>query len=72
MKMFNSDKQTLEYQITDIDLWENDANLKVGDLNIYFQFNGNKIPTIEDALKWLSQEATKATQYALLLPLSKR
>lgn len=42
---------TIEYEITDIDYWEQDALLKIGDHVLYFQFNDNtRPPTIDDAL----------------------
>lgn len=45
----------LEYQITDIDYWEHDALLRVGDKTYYFQFDES--PTIEEALEFFKRDS---------------
>ena len=40
-----------EYTITDIDYYEKDAILKIGDLQAYFQFNEE--PTLYEAVLYL-------------------
>jgi len=52
--------QKLEYQIVDIDYWEKDAILKVGEKQYYFQFDNE--PTVLEALEFFSRESrfTKA------------
>jgi hypothetical protein len=52
----NQDSKTVEYSIENIDYWERDAILVVGDLRIYFQWDAKDHPTIEDALRFLSNE----------------
>lgn len=43
--------KTVNYDIVDIDYWENDAVLVVGDNRYYFQWNDtSREPTIIDAL----------------------
>lgn len=38
--------------IVDIDYWEKDATLLVGDQKYFFQFEGDE-PTVEDAITYL-------------------
>ena len=38
--------------IKDIDYWEKDAILEIGEEEYYFQFEGDE-PTIEDAMSYL-------------------
>jgi hypothetical protein len=39
--------------IVDIDYWEKDAILQVGDERYYFQFRGD-VPTVEEAIEYIS------------------
>lgn len=48
-------KQTLEYEIVHIDLWEHDALLQVGDKQYYFQFEEE--PTIHEALEFFKKDS---------------
>ena len=41
----------MQYEIVDIDYYENDAILKLGDARLYFQFS--KKPNLKSALKYL-------------------
>ena len=50
-------KQTVEYEIVDIDWFENDAVLVVGDNRYYFQWDAKEEPTIIDALEFLKQDS---------------
>ena len=47
--------ENLEYEITDIDYWEKDALLKVGDKSYYFQFDES--PTIFEALEFFKKDS---------------
>ena len=47
-----------EYKIVEVDLWEKDAILLVGDKKVYFQFDGDE-PTLEDAVWYLVKEVEK-------------
>ena len=46
--------KTLEYDIVDVDVWEHDAILVVGDNRYYFQFH--EAPTIEEALEFFKRD----------------
>lgn len=46
----------IEYQIVDIDYWEGDAILVVGENRYYFQFDKLIPPTIIDALDFFKSE----------------
>lgn len=48
---------TLEYEIVDIDYFENDAILEIGDERFYFQWNAKHPPTIMDALRFYKKES---------------
>ena len=48
-----------EYKIIEIDLWEKDAILEINGMRIYFQFDGDAQPTIDDAIKYLVKEVEK-------------
>lgn len=52
----NQEPKTVEYTIENIDYWEQDATLVVGNKRIYFQWDAKNHPTIEDALEYLSNE----------------
>lgn len=45
------------YTIADIDFWEKDAMLRVGDKEYYFQFN--EAPTLEEAIQFFLNETPK-------------
>lgn len=45
-----------KYEIVDVDYWENDAILVIGNQRIYFQWDGTRHPTIEDALSFLIKD----------------
>lgn len=47
--------ENLEYEIVDIDYWEKDAILKVGDKRYYFQFDNS--PTIFEALEFFKKDS---------------
>jgi len=47
--------EQLEYQIVDIDYWEKDATLKVGEKQYYFQFDN--APTVLEALEFFNRES---------------
>ena len=49
-------KKTVEYEIVDIDYFENDAILVVGDRRYYFQWDAKDHPTIIDALDFFKKE----------------
>lgn len=49
-------KGTIEYEITDVDNFEVDAILKIGNYKFCFQFDPEKGPTIDEALKDLSEK----------------
>ena len=49
----------MKYEIVDIDLWEHDALVKIGDEKFYFQFSGNEIPTLLDALRYWKREVVR-------------
>jgi hypothetical protein len=49
-------KLTIEYEIVDIDYFENDAVLQIGDDRYYFQWDGKSSPTIVDALDFFKKE----------------
>ncbi len=54
---------TIEYEITDIDYWEQDALLKIGNHVLYFQFNDNtRPPTIDDALVSIKNDSKYNTE----------
>ena len=50
-------KQTVEYEIVDIDYFENDAVLVVGDNRYYFQWDAKAEPTIIDALEFFKKDS---------------
>lgn len=50
-------KQTVEYEIVDIDYFENDAVLVVGDNRYYFQWDVKAEPTIIDALEFFKKDS---------------
>jgi hypothetical protein len=50
-------KQTVEYEIVDIDWFENDAVLVVGDNRYYFQWDAKAEPTIIDALEFFKKDS---------------
>ena len=50
-------KQAVEYEIVDIDYFENDAILIVGDNRYYFQWDAKAEPTIIDALEFMKQDS---------------
>lgn len=52
-----------EYKIIEIDLWEKDAILEINGYKIYFQFDGDDQPTIDDAIKYLVKEVEKNERY---------
>lgn len=45
--------------IIDIDYWENDALLKIGDETFYFQFEPQTVPTLLDAIKFFIKDGKK-------------
>lgn len=49
-------KHVVEYEITDIDYFENDAVLVVGENRYYFQWDAKNPPTIIDALDFFKKE----------------
>jgi len=50
-------KKTVEYEITDVDYFENDAILVVDDRKYYFQWDAKSEPTIIDALEFLKLDS---------------
>lgn len=52
-------KKTLEYEIVDVDAFEGDAVLVVGDNRYYFQFDTS--PTIIEALDFFKRESILST-----------
>ena len=48
---------TIEYDIVDVDYFENDAILVVDGNSYYFQWNGKNKPTIIDALEFFKQDS---------------
>jgi hypothetical protein len=59
----DSGMKTVEYKIVEIDYWENDAVLVVGESRYYFQWSDtSREPTIIDALNFFKKECiVKAT-----------
>jgi hypothetical protein len=49
-------KKSIEYEITDIDYFENDAVLVVDGNRYYFQWDAKSEPTIVDALDFFKKE----------------
>jgi hypothetical protein len=50
-------RNNIEYDIVDIDYWENDAVLVVGENRYYFQWSDtSREPTIVDALDFMKKE----------------
>ena len=47
---------SITYSIEDVDYWENDAFLVIGEHKFYFQWDALKPPTLEDALNFLQNE----------------
>lgn len=50
--------------IVDIDYWENDAILEWRDNRIYFQWDGTRPPTIEDALNYILADYIVTDKYS--------
>lgn len=50
-------KKTIEYEITDVDYFENDAILVVDGRNYYFQWDAKSEPTIIDALEFFKRDS---------------
>ncbi|MCK9532603.1 MAG: hypothetical protein M0R77_19100 [Gammaproteobacteria bacterium] len=46
----------VEYQIVDIDYWEQDAILFIGGQRLYFQWDAKNPPTLIDALNYFKNE----------------
>lgn len=49
-----------EYTIIDIDYYEKDAILEIGDIQTYFQFNEK--PTLYEAILYLGTHATEIVE----------
>ncbi len=49
----------IEYEIVDVDYWENDAILVIDGKRIYFQWDGTRHPTFEDAINFLITDGAK-------------
>ena len=47
---------SIDYEITDICWSELDADLKIGEQSLYFQFSATEGPTIEAALRYINGE----------------
>ena len=52
----NQEPNLVEYQIVDIDYWEQDAILFIGGQRLYFQWDAKDHPTLIDALSYFSNE----------------
>ena len=50
-------KKTVEYEIADVDYFENDAYLVVDGSKYYFQWDAKSEPTIVDALEFFKQDS---------------
>ena len=50
-------KETIEYEIVDVDYFENDAILVVGGNRYYFQWDAKSEPTIIDALDFFKKDS---------------
>lgn len=50
-------KKTIEYEIVDVDYFENDAVLVVDGNRYYFQWDAKSEPTIVDALDFFKKES---------------
>ena len=50
-------KKTIEYEIVDVDYFENDAILVVGNNKYYFQWDAKSEPTILDALDFFKKDS---------------
>ena len=50
-------KKTVEYEIADVDYFENDALLVVDGRKYYFQWDAKSEPTIVDALEFFKQDS---------------
>lgn len=50
-------KKTIEYEIVDVDYFENDAYLVVDGSKYFFQWDGNSEPTILDALEFFKKDS---------------
>ena len=51
-------KKSIEYEITDVDYFENDAILVVDDRKYYFQWDAKSEPTIVDALEFFKRDSS--------------
>lgn len=49
-------KGTIDYEITDVDVWEKDAILKIGGQEFYFQLGDNDSASITDALDYIKNK----------------
>ena len=50
-------KKTIEYEIVDVDYFENDAYLVVDGRKYFFQWNAKSEPTIVDALEFFKKDS---------------
>ena len=55
----------IEYEITNIDYWENDAILVLNGYRIYFQWS--KEPSLYEALRFISAEMMQVPDYKEML-----
>ena len=46
----------IEYEIVEVDYFEQDAFLVIGNNRLYFQWNGIEPPTIFDAIRYVKNE----------------
>lgn len=53
----------MEYEIIEVDYWEQDATLVIDGLRIYFQFDSKVGPTLLQALKFIEDERRQGYPY---------